>query len=252
MSFVPPNAAQFKAQFVRDFPYGSGLDTVTDADIQNAINEGQQLFNSNDWDTSVPQTQVQTTGDLTSGSAVIINVASISNIAVNQPISGTGIPAGAIITALTATTITVSVNATASATGETLTIGSISGYTVSEAQIGYLYLTAHLLTLSLQSAGGLGALPAYGGQGSSGGGVVQSKTVGSITVNYQLPDFVSKSPTLSQFMRTNYGQKYLQMWIPKRAGRRVMVVGAEASPGLINANAGEIWNPNTLGPAQVP
>jgi len=252
MSFVPPNTAQFKAQFIRDFPYGSGLDTITDSDIQNAINEGQQLFNPSDWNTSVPQTQVQLTGDLTLGSEIIVNVSSISNISIDQPISGTGVVAGAIVTALTATTITMSAAATASGTGVTLTVGSASGYTVSEAQIGYLYLTAHLLSLSLQAAGGLGAIPAYGGQGSSGGGVIKNKTVGSITVGYEIPEFVAKSATLSQFMRTNYGQKYLQMWLPKRAGRRVFVVPGQPSASLNPGNMGEIWNPNQLGPAQIP
>ena len=51
MSWTAPTVAQFKAQFYRDFPYAPATDTgnldyVIDTDIQNAINEAQQNFNT--------------------------------------------------------------------------------------------------------------------------------------------------------------------------------------------------------------
>lgn len=51
--FINPTVSDFKAYFFRDFPYGSTLDTVTDADIQKAIgqttvNFNESLFSSQD------------------------------------------------------------------------------------------------------------------------------------------------------------------------------------------------------------
>ena len=37
MSYTRPTTSTFKSQFVRDFPYGSTVDYVMDADITNAI-----------------------------------------------------------------------------------------------------------------------------------------------------------------------------------------------------------------------
>ncbi len=91
-------------------------------------------------------------------------------------------------------------------------------------------MTAHLLVLSLQNAGGLSAPSSFQGAGSSGGGTIESKTVGSVSVTYAIPDRVKNSPILGQYMRTGYGQKYLQMLAPKIPGRRVVVVGGEPAP----------------------
>lgn len=167
INFIPPTIAQFQSQFPRDWPYGSGTDTVQNSDIQAAINEGQSLFNP--------------------------------GLFSNTP---------------------------------------STGYTISEAQIAFCYLAAHLMVLSLQNSGGLGAPLSYQGQGSSGGGVVETKTVDSVSVGYAVPDFVRKSPTLSQYMRTGYGQKYLQMVAPKIPGRRVMVVGGEPLLQTVAPNIG--------------
>lgn len=64
------------------------------------------------------------TGNVVSGSAVIVNVSSVTGLIVGNGISGTGIPAGATIVATSAgpNTITLSVPATVSSTGATLLI----------------------------------------------------------------------------------------------------------------------------------
>jgi hypothetical protein len=80
---------------------------------------------------------VKPTGIVTSGSAVITSVSSLSGVLVGQPITGTGIPAGATITAASGTTITLSVNATATSvvkptgvlTNGSATITSVSSLT---------------------------------------------------------------------------------------------------------------------------
>ncbi len=41
---APASIADFKAKFDRDFPFGSGLDSVRDSDIQNAMDESTAMF----------------------------------------------------------------------------------------------------------------------------------------------------------------------------------------------------------------
>lgn len=41
-----PTVADFKAKFIREFVYGTGLDSVTDADIQRGLEEAVPLFNA--------------------------------------------------------------------------------------------------------------------------------------------------------------------------------------------------------------
>lgn len=48
---TPPTVADFKAQFVRDFPYGTTSDKVMDADIQTAITEAAFTINESLFDT---------------------------------------------------------------------------------------------------------------------------------------------------------------------------------------------------------
>jgi hypothetical protein len=57
------------------------------------------------------------TGNITSGSNQLSNVSPISNVAVNQVISGIGIPSGTTVSSISGTIITMSANATASLTG---------------------------------------------------------------------------------------------------------------------------------------
>jgi hypothetical protein len=230
LQFIPPTIAQFQAQFPRDFKYGPGTDVVNPNDIQAAINEGQGLFNASLFENNVATFSATIIGTTTLGSPIITEISSVTGLAPGQPVTGEGIPTLTTILSISATSIMLSANATATAEDVMLTVGSLAGYSVSEAQIAFCYLTAHLLVLSLQNAGGLGAPESFQGPASSGGGTVQTKQVGSVSIGYQLPDFVMSSPTLSQYMRTGYGQKYVQMLAPKIPGRRVMVVGGEPAP----------------------
>jgi hypothetical protein len=65
---------------------------------------------------------VTPTGTITTGSNIITSLSSSTGIAVGMTISGTGIPAGALVAAFTSSTITMNANATGSHTSETLTI----------------------------------------------------------------------------------------------------------------------------------
>jgi hypothetical protein len=87
-----------------------------------------------------------------------------------------------------------------------------------ESLTAYLFLTAHLLVLNLQMAGGLSARPLGKGVNNVGGGVVEGTSIGGISANYAIPERIRNSPILSQFMRTDYGQRYLYMLTPRIVG----------------------------------
>lgn len=69
---------------------------------------------------------VTPTGTVTSGSPSVTAVSSTSGLFVGQVIAGGGIPSGTTITSIGSGTITLSANATASATAEQLTAGSVT------------------------------------------------------------------------------------------------------------------------------
>jgi streptogramin lyase len=75
-------------------------------------------------------TPVIGTGTLTSGLTSVTSVATTGNFTVGSSIFGTGIPAGATITAVSGTTLTLSAAATATATGVTLTAATITQFPV--------------------------------------------------------------------------------------------------------------------------
>jgi hypothetical protein len=69
------------------------------------------------------QRLLKTTGTVANGSPTITSVASTNGIAKGNPISGTGIPAGATVVSFVAnTSITISANATADGAAEAITI----------------------------------------------------------------------------------------------------------------------------------
>lgn len=69
-----------------------------------------------------------------------------------------------------------------------------------------LFLTAHEIALSLQrQASGSAA-------GGSAGGVVQSASADGLSVSYSVPDYmVNGTIDETQYAKTPYGQKYLQL-----------------------------------------
>jgi hypothetical protein len=94
-----------------------------------------------------------------------------------------------------------------------------------EQMVAYLYVAAHFMVLNIQEAGGLSAQNLSRGVQSKGGGTIESKGVGSVNVSFAVPDFVRQSPILSQFMRTDYGQKYIQLITPRLVGNVTVVAG---------------------------
>jgi hypothetical protein len=103
-----------------------------------------------------------------------------------------------------------------------------------ELNIVYLYVAAHYLVLNVQGAGGLSAVNFGRGVKSSGGGTIQTKSVGSLSIAYVIPEDISKSPILGQYMRTDFGQKYLCLLAPRLVGNVAIVSGQSFSPAAFN------------------
>ncbi len=103
-----------------------------------------------------------------------------------------------------------------------------------ELNIAYLYVAAHYLVLNVQAAGGLSTVNRGRGVKSSGGGTIQAKSIGSVSLTYVIPEDIQNSPILGQYMRTDFGQKYLTLLWPRLIGNVAVVSGTPFSPAVFN------------------
>jgi len=77
-------------------------------------------------------------------------------------------------------------------------------------KVCYLYLSAHYLVNDIQTAAQ--------GLNSVGYAPVNSRSVGSVSESYTIPDWMGQDPYLSNFTTTRYGQKYLSLIKPLLIG----------------------------------
>lgn len=84
-------------------------------------------------------------------------------------------------------------------------------------RIAYLYLSAHYLVVDLRAA--------QGGVDSSGSFPVSSRSVGSVSESYQIPDAYAQNAQYAFFTTSGYGMKFLSLVIPRLAGNVVAVAG---------------------------
>lgn len=84
-------------------------------------------------------------------------------------------------------------------------------------EIAYLYLTAHYLVMDLQAA--------MDGLDSRGSFTVNSRSVGSVSESYTIPQSFIDDPFLNYFTQTRYGQKYLSLLQAAFVGNVVSVSG---------------------------
>jgi hypothetical protein len=82
----------------------------------------------------------------------------------------------------------------------------------------FLYLAAHYLCNDLQAA--------EGGASSTGYLPVSSRSVGSVSESYSVPEWMMKDPVLGMFATTRYGQKYLSLVKPLLIGNVAVYTGA--------------------------
>lgn len=81
----------------------------------------------------------------------------------------------------------------------------------------FLYLAAHYLVVDLNNSMNPLAMGFMG--------FTQSKSVGSVSQSFALPDFVTKNAALSQYMQTGYGAKYVSLITPYLVGNIIFVPG---------------------------
>lgn len=145
MDLATITVEDFKAKFIRDFPYWSPVysdvatNYILDADIENAFAEAQVVF--------------------------------------NQALFGDD----------------------------------------AEIRLAYLYLTAHYLCIDMANANA--------GLSSAGSFPVASRSVGSVSESYMIPDAFKDNPSLMAYMKTGYGSKYLSLVLPKVVGNVVATLG---------------------------
>jgi hypothetical protein len=140
MSYTSPTVAQFKAQFTRDFPFGTDPQVaVLDTDIGTAITLTDYNINQGLWP------------DQTSFN------------------------------------------------------------------LGFLYLTAHYLTMNLRNSS----------QGLNGqfNFLQQNKSVSQVAEAFGIPQRILDNPLLSMLCKTNYGAMYLQLVLPQLTGQTFTVCG---------------------------
>lgn len=82
----------------------------------------------------------------------------------------------------------------------------------------YYYCAAHYLVMDIRMA--------EQGLDSRGEGLVNSKSVGSVSMSFSLPEAFINDSTFGYFAQTGYGQKYLSIVIPRLAGRPGHAAGA--------------------------
>lgn len=90
---------------------------------------------------------------------------------------------------------------------------------------GYLFLSAHCLSLNIKAADS--------GVNSTGTGAfpVTGRTVGSVSESYMIPDAYKDDPILAQYAQTAYGQKYLAMVLPFLRGNMTALAGGAHASG---------------------
>lgn len=85
-------------------------------------------------------------------------------------------------------------------------------------QDAFMYISAHYLCLDMQMA--------KAGVNSQGSAILNSKSVGSVSVGMAIPEAYLKNPQWGYFAQTMYGQKYLSYVFPRIVGRFGIAFGA--------------------------
>lgn len=87
-----------------------------------------------------------------------------------------------------------------------------------EEKIAFAYLTAHYLVIDIANS--------TSGLASKFQGFMTSKSVGSVSVGYSLPSWITDNPMLSMLSQTGYGAKYLALIMSYTVGNIGVVKGA--------------------------
>lgn len=91
--------------------------------------------------------------------------------------------------------------------------------------IGYLLLSAHFLVLDLRASS----------QGISGqySWIQSSKSVGSVSESFAIPERILENPELAMLSKTNYGAQFLLLILPQLTGMIFSVQGTTQTDGIL-------------------
>ena len=78
----------------------------------------------------------------------------------------------------------------------------------------FLYLTAYYLTVDFNNA-----------LGSNGIGIATSRSVGSVSESYTIPQWINDYPTLAMYATNGYGVKYCTLIKPYLVGNVMLIQG---------------------------
>ena len=87
----------------------------------------------------------------------------------------------------------------------------------SMAEMAFYYLAAHYLVIDLNNAANSLTL--------GFGGLTQSKSVGSVSESYAIPQWILNDAILGPYAQTGYGRKYLSLIMPFLIGDIILVRG---------------------------
>lgn len=87
----------------------------------------------------------------------------------------------------------------------------------SSAEMGFYYLAAHYLVIDLNNAATSLSL--------GGNGLTQSKSVGSVSESFAIPQWILNDAVLGSYAQTGYGRKYLSLIMPFLVGNIMIVPG---------------------------
>lgn len=223
MSYLLPTIADFKAQFVRDFPFATppAVTGVVGATATASINNSG----------SVTGVVVNTTGsglpDQPAPSAVIYGGGGIGALLSVTVVSGA-------VTLISVTNggygYTIAPLVYVALGGDNTNTKRVSDFDIarafnaaeafnmtrnlsgSQAAFTYAYnlLSAHYLCETLQAS--------MTGLAGKAEWLTSSKTVGNVSEAYQIPPRVLNSPFLSKLSRTTYGAQFLELFSPQLIG----------------------------------
>lgn len=223
MAYLLPSIADFKTQFVRDFPFATPASvvgvvgatataSVDDAGAVTAIavdTAGSGLSN-----TSAPSVVVYGGGGVGALASATVSAGSVTAIAVDS--GGYGYTVAPQVYVALGGDNTISERVTDFDLARAFNAAEAFNFTRnlsgSQAAFTFAYnlLAAHYLCSMLQASGA--------GLGGKADWLVNGRAVGNVSENYSIPDRVLSSPFLSKLSKTTYGAQFLELVSPQLIG----------------------------------
>lgn len=222
-SYLPPTIGDFKAQFVRDFPYATPLapKNVVVAEATANLNASGEVASITVVDggsgyssTQTPSVILYGGGGLGAAANAVVTSGVITGFTMVKLGAGYRTPPSVYVASGGDNTNSEKVTdydlarAITMATGFNVTqelFSSQAAYTTA-----YCLLAAHYLCETLlNSASGLSGRAEW---------LTQSKTVGNVTESFSIPQRVINSPYLSKLSKTTYGAQFLELVSPQLVG----------------------------------